>query len=148
MRVPEYLLFGPVVRWKKLAVIVLLTAGCDGDTGRYSAIIDEADISSYPGGSAEDVESLRAVSFAKLQGRSVEEAIAVLKKDGFSCIAQTCKNTSTVSTSNFEILYGWNPRDETIFGPRYSSTWTVTIEILKAISAPSDLRVAYEVSHG
>lgn len=148
MRVPEYLLFGPVVRWKKLAVIVLLAAGCDGDTGRYSTIIDEANISSYPGSSFANVESLRAVSFARLQGLSAKEAIAVLRKDGFSCKAQICKNVRTVSTSNFEILYGWNPMGETIFGPRYSSTRTIKIEILRAVSAPSDLRVAYEVSHG
>ncbi len=148
MRVPKHLLFGHIDRWKEFAVIALLAAGCDGDIRRYSTIIDEADISTYPGGSAEDVESLRAVSFARLEGRSVKEAIAVLKNDGFSCTAQICKNLNTVSTSNFEILYGWNPDGETIFGPRKSTTWTVTIEILRAVSTPSDLRVAYEVSHG
>lgn len=148
MRMPTHLLLKPIGCWKEFTVIAFLVAGCDGDTWRYSSIIDEADISTDSGRIAENVEGLRAVSFKRLQGRSIKEAIAILRNDGFSCTAQICKNVSTVSTSNFEILYGWNPDGETIFGPRKSTTWTVTIEILRAVSTPSDLRVAYEVSHG
>ncbi len=136
--------------WYRFPLIAVAAFGCSGDAWRYSVIVKESwrpeNANLHQSGNPLYIENVRAAAFPKLKGMTVEEAVAFLRNDGFSCRVQVCKNAVKASSSTFEILFGLNPDGATVFGARYPKSWTVTIEVLRKVSKPSDLLIEYEVS--